>query len=153
MKKISLLVAMIFMLASSGLVLAGPKNKASGKKSKWEMEESTLSKLDLTEEQRENIRVLRESFQKEITPLRSQAFEKKAEVRLLWKQIKLDPVKIKSLEREIHGLMGQLREKSTDYRLAFRNILTPEQASKFVALIGARDQHHRKSGDGQGGTK
>ena len=145
MKSMSLLAALVLLVASATFVTAGPHDKGGGMKPGWEMDDSILSKLDLTSEQLEKIRILRESFLKDMTPLRSQLFEKRAEIRLLWMQIKLDPVKIKALEKEAHNLKGQLNEKSTDYRLAFRGILTPEQSSKFVALTSARGPHHPKS--------
>ena len=158
MKRISFLATLVILLTSATFVMAGPQDKRRGMKPGWGMDDSILSKLDLTAEQLEKIRVLRESFQKGMTPLLSQLFEKRAEIRLLWMQIKLDPVKIKAIEKEVHNLKGHLNEKSTDYRLAFRDILTPEQSSKFVALTGARDHHHpkgkggrRKGGRGKGG--
>ena len=145
MKSMSLLAALVLLVASATFATAGPHDKSGGMKTGWGMDDSILSKLDLTSEQLEKIRILRESFLKDMTPFRSQLFEKRAEIRLLWMQIKLDPVKIKALEKEAHNLKGQLNEKSTDYRLAFRDILTPEQSSKFVALASARGSHHRKS--------
>jgi Spy/CpxP family protein refolding chaperone len=153
MKKISLLAAILFLVSSAGFVAAGPGDRGKGMKCAWEMEDSILTKLDLSAGQIEEIRVLRESFQREITPLRSQVFEKKAELRMLWNRITLDPAKIMTLDKDIHGLMGRLREKSTDYRLAFRRILTPEQSSRFVAMGGARHPHHRKGKDVRTGKK
>jgi Spy/CpxP family protein refolding chaperone len=150
MKSMSLLAALVLLVASATFVMAGPHDKGGGMKPGWGMEDSILSKLDLTSEQLEKIRILRESFLKDMTPLRSQLFEKRAEIRLLWMQIKLDPVKIKALEKEAHNLKGQLNEKSTDYRLSFRDILTPEQSLKFVALAGARGPRHHRGKGGRG---
>ena len=65
------------------------------------MDGTILSKLNLTAEQTEKIRTLRESFQKDITPLRTRIFEKKAEMRLLWMQTKSDAAGIKAKEKEI----------------------------------------------------
>ena len=63
-------------------------------------------------------------------------------MRLLWIQTKLDPDKIKATQREARDLMGQMQEKRTDFRLAFRNILTPEQTSNLLAQgIGSRMGH------------
>jgi len=141
MKRISLLAALVLLLVSAALVMAGAGNRERSMKTMWGMDDSLLSKLALTPEQLERVRILDESYQKDIAPLRSQFFEKRTELRLLWREIKPDSAKIKALEREIHDLMGQLREKSTDYRLAFRDMLTPEQVGKFVALVGAKDRH------------
>ena len=141
MKRISLLAALVLLLVSAAFVMAGAGNRERSMKTMWVMDDSLLSKLALTPEQLERVRILDESYQRHIAPLRSQFFEKRTELRLLWREIKPDSAKIKALEKEIHDLMGQLREKSTDYRLAFRDMLTPEQAEKFVALVGAKVRH------------
>ena len=142
MKIVSLLLSLFLLVISATSLMAGPREKGDRQQHGWMMSDSLLSRLNLTEEQIEEIRILRESFQKSIPPLFIQIFEKRAELRLLWMQIKLDPVRIKVLEKEIYTLEGQLNEKSTNYRLAFRNILTPEQSAKFIALVGTRDHHH-----------
>ena len=144
MKRIGFLAALVLVIGSAALVTAGGEKKERTMKRLWGMDDSLLSTLSFTGEQLEKVRILDASYQKDIAPLRSQFFEKKTELRLLWREIKPDPIKIKALEKEIHELMGQLREKSTDYRLAFRDILTPEQAAKFVALVGATDHHERR---------
>lgn len=148
MKRIACLATMVLLLASATVSMAAPWDKERGMGPRWGMDDSILSKLDLTAEQEEQIGALRESFQQEISPLRAQIFEKGAELRLLWMQIELDPVKIKALEKEVHNLIGQLHEKSTDYRLALREILTPEQLSKFLALRERRPHHRHPWGRG-----
>lgn len=142
MKIVSLFPLFFLLVVSATSLTAGPREEGDKLQHRWMMSDSLLFSLNLTEKQIEEIRILRESFQKSIPPFLIQIFEKRAELRLLWMQIKLDPVRIKVLEKEIHTLEGQLNEKSTNYRLAFRNILTPEQSAKFIALVGTRDHHH-----------
>jgi len=60
-------------------------------------------------------------------------FTKKAELRLLWIQTTPNVDKIRSVQKEIHDLIGQMQTKTTDFRLAFRNLLTPEQTSQLLA--------------------
>jgi len=143
MKRIAFLAALALVIGSAAFVMAGGEKKERAMRSLWGMDDSLLSMLALTTEQLEKVRIMDASYRKDIAPLRSQFFEKKTELRLLWREVKLDPIKIKALEREIHELIGRLREKSTDYRLAFRDILTLEQAAKFVALVGATDHRER----------
>jgi Spy/CpxP family protein refolding chaperone len=146
MKKFSLLAALLTILASATLALAGPCCGGERGDPGWAIDGNILSKLNLTEEQTEKVRALRESFQKDITPLRIQIFEKKAELRLLWMQTESDAAKIKAKEKEIHDLMWQIREKATDFRLALRSVLTSEQLSKFLALGGDCQHRNRKNG-------
>jgi len=142
MKKFSLLAALVTILASATFVIADPCGGGEWGDHGWAMDGTILSKLNLTAEQTEKIRALRESFQKDITPLRTRIFEKKAEMRLLWMQTKPDAARIKTKQKEIHDLKWQVLEKATDFRLALRSVLTPEQLSKFLAMGGDWGQHH-----------
>ena len=147
MKKISVIAAFLLVVASATLVMAGPRGKGNGGGGGWYAAPSALASLNLTVEQSEKIRALRESCLKEITPIRAQLLSKKAELRLLWMQTKLDPDKIRPTQKEIKDLIGQLLEKSTECRLAFRNILTPEQTSKLLAQGIGRGKGHQRWGN------
>ncbi len=142
MKKITVIAAFLIVVASATLVMAGPRGKGNrGGEGRCEAP-AALASLNLTVEQSEKIRALRESLLKDVTPIRAQLLSKRAELRLLWIQTKLDPDKIRAIQREALDLKGQMQEKRTDFRLAFRNILTPEQTSKLLAQgIGSRMGH------------
>ena len=148
MKKISMLAAIMLLMASATWVMAGPGGKARGwDGDRWCPGPSQLSTLNLSDEQLEKVRELRESFLKETTPIRNKLVAKNAELRLLWIQANLNADQIRSVQKAIHDLMGQLHEKRTDYRLAFRGLLTPEQTTRLLAQgIGKG----RGQGRGQG---
>jgi len=133
MKKISVIAAFLLVVALATLVMAGPRGKGNREGGGWCATPSALASLNLTVEQSGKIRALRESLLKDVTPIRAQLLSKKAELRLLWIQTKLDPDKIRTIQRETRDLKGQMQEKRTDFRFAFRNILTPEQTSKLLA--------------------
>jgi Spy/CpxP family protein refolding chaperone len=133
MKKFSVMVALVLLVASATWVMAGPRGRANWGDETWCPGASQLSDLNLSVEQAEKIRGLRESFVKETTPIRTQLFTKKTELRLLWIQTSLDEAKIRATQKEVQGLMEQMQEKATDFRLAFRNLLTPEQTSRLLA--------------------
>ena len=143
MKKISVIAAFLLVVASATLVMAGPRGKGNWRGGGWCKTPSALASLNLTAEQSEKIRALRESLLKEVTPIRAQLLAKRAELRLLWIQTKLDPDKIRAIQREARDLRGQMQEKRTDLRLAFRNILTPEQTSKLLAQGLGRGKGHK----------
>jgi len=158
MKKISMIAALVLLVASATWVVAGPHGKGGWDGSGWDGHgwcpgASQLSTLNLTTEQSEKVRALRESFLKEITPIRTQLFTKKAELKLLWMQTGLDAAKIKATQKEILGLIGQMQEKSTDSRMAFRNLLTPEQTTQLLAQgmgWGKGSKWGKGRGDGPG---
>ena len=143
MKKISVIAAFLLVVASATLVMAGPHGKGNRGGGGWCETPSALASLNLTAEQSEKIRALRESLLKEVTPIRAQLLSKRAELRLLWIQTKLDPDKIRAIQREALDLKGQMQEKRTDFRLAFRNTLTPEQTTKLLAEGIGMGKGHR----------
>lgn len=91
------------------------------------------SQLNLTAEQTEKIKVLRETHLKDVTPLRDKMFSKRAELKLLWLQASPDQSKITAAQKEIRALRDQLEDKRTSHRLAVFNLLTPEQRTKAQA--------------------
>jgi len=133
MKKITLITALILMLASAPLVMAQPRGNKGGMGPDGGRHAPALANLNLTAEQSEKIRAMRETHRKDMIPIQTKLFTKRAELRLLWMQTNPDSEKIKSKQKEILDLRGQLQEKQTDFRLKFRNILTPEQCTKLLA--------------------
>ena len=155
MKKITIVTAVILLIGSATLVMAGPRGSEGRWGGGWCAARVDVAPLNLTDEQAEKVRVLRESCLKELAPIRVQLVSKRAEMRLLWMQTKLDSDKIRATQREIRDLMVQMQEKHTDCRLAFRNILTPEQTSRFLAQGFGRGKGRgwggRHGGRGSGG--
>lgn len=101
---------------------------------KWEM----AGGLKPTPEQLSQWKELKEKCRGEILPLRNQLFSKRMELAALLAQPDADPEAIKNKHREIIALRGQLQEKMMDRRLAFRQTLTPEQLSLWIARMAAR---------------
>jgi Spy/CpxP family protein refolding chaperone len=90
--------------------------------------------LNLTEEQSAKIRSLREAHQKDVTPLRSELFAKRAELRALWAQTNPDKDAILAKQKEVSTLRDQMREKKTTHRLEMRSLLTPEQQASLTFM-------------------
>lgn len=148
MKKIILITTLITMLASAPLVMAQPRGMKGGMGPGGERHASALADLNLTAEQSEKIRAMREAHYKDIIPMQTKMFTKRAELRLLWMQTNPDSEKIKSKQKEILVLKGQLQEKKTDFRLEFLNILTPEQRTQLLAQ--RLDRRHGPRGGMEG---
>lgn len=140
MKKISIITVFIFLVASAFPLMAdsGHRSKRYG-----ERDALILDSLNLNAEQTDKILNLKAAYLKEKDPLRSRLFNKWMELKLLWMQTKPDPDKIKSKQKEIHDLKWQLTDKRTEYRLAFRNILTPEQLSTYIVLKHEKKSRHK----------
>ncbi len=92
--------------------------------------------LNLTPEQGEKMKDLREGFLRESFPLRNEIRSKRSELRALPAQTNADEGKIQAKQKEISVLRSELREKIAKYRLEMRKILTPEQQAKWTYLRG-----------------
>jgi len=134
MKKISLFVIALLVVISSTVATAGPRCNGMGMGPGWGIKPSILSALDLTEKQKEEIKVLGESHRKVVEPLKTSIFHTRAELRLLWVQTELDPAKIRKKQKEALRLEGRLQEEVMEFRLAFLEMLMPKQRSKFLSL-------------------
>ena len=138
---VALLGLTFCFLLSSTLALAGHHDEDDSREHKKEMSLPCLSYLKLTARQKEEIYGLNRIFQKEIERLRSEEFKLRTELKLLWMQSHPDPRKIMAKERSVHDLKWQMKEKSVDYRLRFRSLLTAEQLAEYLK---EGSQHHHK---------
>ena len=143
--KVGLLGLLLCFVLCSTLVLADHRGEDDSKGYERETSLSCISNLKLNFEQAEEIRGLHETFQKEVDRLRAEEFKFKTELKLLWMQPHPDPQQIMAKEKAIHDLKWQMKEKSVDYRLSFRNILTPEQLTEY--LKEGADHHHKHHKD------
>lgn len=146
MKRLRLVTVFLLLVALASFLnlLVEPSKRIDRRHPDWIFEDTVFSIINLTDDQRNQIKFITLFFQNEIRPLLSQKFEKKAELWLLWKQTRPDQQKIKSLRMEIHDLKWQLAEKYMDYRLAIGNILTPEQLSRYGTIPYGRKNSYRK---------
>jgi len=142
MKKMSIIAALLMVLAVTTLAVAGPGNRFFD--GRGHLDPDVIAALELTSEQTQKVQALHDTANKEITPLKAQFATKRAEMRLLWTQKTLDVDKIKATQKELQALGTKLRDIRTDMRIAFRNILTPEQTSKLLAMGFGRDGHSKR---------
>ena len=161
MKKIFFSVAMVVVMASVGLAMAQGRDRGPGMgmhsgpypggarpegAAPWRA-------LDLTPEQTQKMKDLRESFSKVSIPLRNEIGSKRFELQALWMQTNPDQDKILAKQKEIIALRSDLLEKATKNRLEMRKILTPEQQAKWIHLRSQSRSwggHDRSDGFGPG---
>ena len=112
---------------------------------------------NLTAEQSAKLSELREQSQKEVTPLRSELINKRAELRVLWTQASPDGAAINAKQKEINDLRAKIQERNTHYRLERQKLLTPEQRAQLQSQrwqkgYGQRAKRHGKGGYGRMGA-
>ena len=115
-----LVIAMALVLSASW-ALAGPGGQGPGMGPAYGWYPYAASP---TPEQSEEVRVRQEAYLKEITPLQSDLFSKRMELRLLWAQANPDQKKIMAKQREINELQQELQEIATQHQFELRKILT-----------------------------
>lgn len=145
----SIIAALLMVVSVTTLAMAGPRHKFFD--GRGHLDPAVTEALELTNEQTQKIQALHEAAKKEIIPVKAQFATKRAEMRLLWTQATLDVAKIKATQKELQALGIQIRDTQTDMRIAFRNLLTPEQTSKLLAMGFGKGGHYKKGGGyGQG---
>jgi Spy/CpxP family protein refolding chaperone len=132
MKKTYMMMAAVILVVTATLAFAGSRGPGLGMGPIAGMPPFALSGLDLTEEQNRQIQDLQETRQLEIAPLQNELFNKRAELRLMWSEPGPDQEQFLAEQQEMFELQRKLQEKGTQYQLALRNILTPEQRDKLA---------------------
>ncbi len=132
MKKFTLFALLIILVTSFTIATAEPRGKSGVKDFGREGRRSPYANLDLTEEQKGKIDAMRESLQKEMTPIRTDLIKKRMELNLLWMEASPEADKIKAKQREIRDLKGKMEDRLTDFRLSVNSILTPEQRAELL---------------------
>jgi zinc resistance-associated protein len=161
MKKIIVAVAMVAVLATAGLAMAQGSDKGPGMGRGYGRHSDgnrsagpgPWAHLNLTPEQVEKMKALRESFFKEKMPLQNELMGNRLELKALWMQTNPDEQKILAKQKDINTLRAQIEEKATRNRLEMRKILTPEQQAKWIHSLNRHQVwggHNRRCGFGPG---
>ncbi|MCK8603673.1 Spy/CpxP family protein refolding chaperone [Desulfoferrobacter suflitae] len=134
MKKSSILIVFMILAASNAWAYRGGCGMGPG----FGMSSDIASSLNLSEEQKAQIQARQEVFQDEINPLRDELFSKRMELRELWAKASPEQSLISAKQKEIQAIQNQIQEKTTQYQLECRELLTPEQQEK----LGTTVAHH-----------
>jgi len=151
MKRISVLSAVLLIMGVAAMAMAEPRGMGRWDRGSGSMELGMLNSVNLTPEQSEKILTLKKAYFTDVQPLRSDMFNKRAELRLLWLQTTPDAAKIKATQDAIWDLRKKVQDKRTDFRLALRKILTPEQITKILSQgFGTHGGKSIRRGPGKG---
>jgi Spy/CpxP family protein refolding chaperone len=105
--------------------------------------ERLAKRLNLTPDQKEKLKGLREGMKSRVHPLREQLRAKRLELKLLWRKDAPDRATIMAKMHEMDELRKQLREARVDFRLGMNTLLTPTQRIQMEELHKGRGKHHR----------
>jgi Spy/CpxP family protein refolding chaperone len=106
------------------------------------------SDLDLSQEQRKNLELIQQAYFREARLLRAQLFTRRLELRelLTGPTIKMESIRTKN--SEIIELQSKEEERSVEYLVKVRNLLTPEQLRKWCPEQEFPAFRHRMRGTG-----
>ncbi len=89
------------------------------------------SDLDLSQEQRKNLELIQQAYFREAQLLRAQLFTRRLELRELLISPTMKMESIRSKNSEINELQSKHEERSVEYLIKVRNLLTSEQLQQW----------------------
>ena len=123
MKRISQLFLVVLMVIFAGTALAGPGGRGMGQG--YGMGSCPYATANLTADQTAQLQTLRESFLKEVSPLQSEMFAKRSEMRTLWAASNPNDGNISTLQKDLLELQGKMQERRPQFNLECRKIVNP----------------------------
>jgi len=89
------------------------------------------SDLDLSQEQRKTLELIQQAYFREAQLLRAQLFTRRLELRELLTSPTMKMESIRAKNSEINDLQSKQEERSLEYLIKVRNLLTPEQLQQW----------------------
>jgi Spy/CpxP family protein refolding chaperone len=109
------------------------------------------SDLDLSQEQRKNLELIQQAYFREAQLLRAQLFTRRLELREILTSPTTKTEAIRAKSSEIIELQAKEEERSVEYLVKVRNLLTPEQLRKWCPEREFPAFRHRMHGPGSMG--
>ena len=89
------------------------------------------SDLDLSQDQRKNLELIQQAYFREAQLLRAQLFTRRLELRELLTSPTMKMESIRAKNSEINDLQSKQEERSLEYLIKVRNLLTPDQLQQW----------------------
>lgn len=131
------ILSLVFLMCSGGVAYSGPKGGHGDRK--------VFEKLDLSAEQKAQMKTLREERKKSIQPLKAAVKQAKANLDSALDGESADEV-LKTAHSDLVKKRNDLDTRQFEHMLKVRAILTPEQRKTFSS-IRPRGKHGHESGD------
>lgn len=140
-KNVSVLVLLTVLMFSSSIANAQMGNGSKNTKGTQEAFQGMENRIpDLTDKQKTEIKTLRITHMKEVQQLQNQIDIKRAELKALQTQDKVDMDAVNGKISEKAALRTELEKKKASFRQNVRNLLTDEQKIMFDKKMS----HHMK---------
>jgi Spy/CpxP family protein refolding chaperone len=116
----------LFLLMSVGKALADPWGRGMGQRFGQRAYDE-----DLPPEKKAKLEKARQDYWKDTIPLRQELGAKRAELKLLDLNLKIEADRIDRLRKDIQWLQEKIREKNFNYRCQCQDLLPPEQRNSI----------------------
>jgi Spy/CpxP family protein refolding chaperone len=141
MKKFHAIALALLLTGFATVVFAAPPEAGSpgpqGFNKHW-ARHTFGSCLNLTKEQREKMREVRQHFQADVHDLKYDIRIRKLEARKLFTDPKTDDATLLAKEKELNGLKLKFMDRKAEMKVEWRKILTPEQ----IRMLERIHRHH-----------
>jgi Spy/CpxP family protein refolding chaperone len=97
-----------------------------------------MQKLGLTQAQQGQVTALKGNLKAEIGPVHQVIQQKRGELKTLWSASTKDRSAILAKQAEIDQQRGIIRTAMVDFRIAFNNLLTPQQQAQLAQMKANR---------------
>ncbi len=109
-----------------------------------------IAGVDLSKEQLDKMWQLKDKFYGDTKDLRYQMFQKRLDMRTLYADPKTDSAALLAKQKELNALRQKMQDKMAEFKIAQRQVLTPEQLQKYSDGSFGRG-HGRGAGRGDCG--
>jgi len=138
MKRTGLLSAIFLLLILCSYAGAADWGRGRGGPPGQERDFTAISGLNLTDEQINAIKALRQAHLSDIKPLQEKMMAKREELKALWLETSPSREKIAVAQEETDRLRMEMHDKMGAYRRSIFRLLTPEQQEKVRTAIQER---------------
>lgn len=145
MKKTMMILTAVSLLGSTAAFAqeqdgAAPQEQGFGHRHGHMMfGQQMAEKLGLTQAQQDQLTALKTNLKAQIAPVRQIIQQKRTELKALWSAPNKDRNAILAKEAEIDQQRGTIRAAMVDFRIAFNNLLTPDQQAQLQQM---KANHH-----------
>ena len=141
---VSILVVSLFVLSSLAFGFPGKYHGKYGKKHEWWGNEEVLKELGVTEEQKARIDGIAQSYKQRLEDLRNQVETYYEEFRASIKDPNSTRDQILARFDQMSKAYADLKRAKLEMSLDMRDVLSPEQRAKLVAIKESYKGKERK---------
>ena len=129
---------LILLLVGSSMVIAQPRDRMNGPRNRGDMRERMAEELNLTDQQKDQMKKLRLDFERNQTDIHSKFKMARLDLKELFLKEKLDRTAIEKGIEPISDLQHQAKLSHIGHWFAVNEILTQEQQSIWKEHISER---------------